>query len=173
VPASAVPSPLPSSQRGPRLLLAGFVAGALGVLLFHQPLLALLTQAGLANATPYATRPAALTGVPQIVSTSFWGGLWGVVFALVLPRFGGAARRLAAGLVLGALLPSLVAWFVVQPLRGLPPGNGWKPQSIATALSVNGAWGLGTAIVLALVAGPRRRVAARAGAATPGGASVR
>ena len=48
----------------------------------------------------------------------------------------------------GAVALSLVAWFVVAPLKGLPLAGGGRPAAIATALLVNGAWGLGTALLL-------------------------
>ena len=61
----------------------GFVAGFIAVLLFHQPALALLTQLGVAEASTYSFKATAPFGVPQLISLAFWGGVWGVVFALV------------------------------------------------------------------------------------------
>ena len=53
-----------------------------------------------------------------------------------------------AALAFGAIFPTLVAWFIVLPLKGLPVSSGFTPGGIITALSVNGAWGLGTALLL-------------------------
>ncbi len=50
--------------------------------------------------------------------------------------------------IFGALAPTLVAWLVVAPLKGLPFGNGWHAAGIATALLVNGAWGFGTGLFM-------------------------
>ena len=50
--------------------------------------------------------------------------------------------------LLGAIGPSLVAWFVVLPLHGLPPAGGWNPQVIVSALLVNAAWGLGYGLLM-------------------------
>ena len=74
------------------LLGLAFVAGFLAVPVFHQPMLALLHGLGVTPGAPYATRPLPPLGVPQILSQSFWGGIWGIVFALAAPRFprGGA-----------------------------------------------------------------------------------
>ena len=50
----------------------------------------------------------------------------------------------------GAVLPTLVAWFVFAPMKGQPVGGGFAPAGIALALVANGLWGLGTGIGLAL-----------------------
>jgi hypothetical protein len=52
--------------------------------------------------------------------------------------------------IFGAAAPSRVAWFVVMPLKGMPLRSGWHAAGIATALLVNGAWGLGTGLFLRL-----------------------
>ena len=50
--------------------------------------------------------------------------------------------------MLGALLPSIVALFVVMPLKGMPAAGGWSPAIIAGALLLNGAWGIGLALFM-------------------------
>lgn len=130
-----------------RQIALAFVAGALAVLLFHQPLLWLLHAAGVTPATPYrlqATRP---FGVPQLWSLAFWGGIWGIVLVAVLSL---SRNRWLAALAIGAIAPSLVAWFVVMPLKGQPLGGGWSASMILTALLVNAAWGLGTVLLFDL-----------------------
>lgn len=134
------------------LLGLAFVAGVLAVPLFHQPMLVLLHAVGVTPAAPYAMRPLPPFGVPQVVSQSFWGGVWGVVFALVAPRFPRGPGYWAAAALFGAFALSLVAWFVVAPIKGLPAAGGGRPAAIATGLLVNGAWGLGTALLLRLAA---------------------
>ena len=54
------------------------------------------------------------------------------------------------------IFPTLVAWFVVAPLKGLPMAGGFKPNNMITGLCVNAAWGLGTGILLALYRRSRR-----------------
>jgi hypothetical protein len=93
-------------------------------------------------------------GVPQIWSIAFWGGVWGAVLAATLARMDGA-RLLAAALVFGAVFPTLVAWFLVAPLKGQPMAAGFVPMAMAIGPIVNGAWGLGTGIGLALFGRPR------------------
>jgi hypothetical protein len=128
-------------------IVIGFIAGFLAVLLFHQPVLALLVSLGISKATVYSLQATAPFGVPQILSIAFWGGVWGVLFALIesrLPR--GVAYWLCAFLF-GAILATLVAWFVVAPLKGQPVAGGWQAARMLTGFIINGAWGLGTALL--------------------------
>ncbi|HYZ34482.1 MAG TPA: hypothetical protein VE684_19610 [Crenalkalicoccus sp.] len=137
--------------RAPSATLLGlaFIAGFLAVPLFLQPMLALLHVLGITPAAPYAMRPLPPFGVPQVLSQSFWGGVWGIAFALVAPRFPRGAGYWVAAALFGAFALSLVAWFIVAPIKGLPVAGGGRPAAIATGLLVNGAWGLGTALLLA------------------------
>jgi hypothetical protein len=66
---------------------------------------------------------------------------------------GHRARRCArpAAIIFGAIAPTLVAWFVVAPLKGQALAAGWVPARMAIGPIVNGAWGLGTAIGLCLL----------------------
>ena len=132
-----------------RWTLVGFVAGAASVLLFHQGAFALLHALDLTARAPYSTQPTSPWGIPQIWSITLWGGVWGVLLAATLARLEG--RRLTLGaLVFGAILPTLVAWFVVAPLKGQPMAGGLVPMAMAVGLIVNGAWGVGTGLGLAL-----------------------
>ncbi|HYC45623.1 MAG TPA: hypothetical protein VED01_09080, partial [Burkholderiales bacterium] len=126
-------------------LLYGFAAGFIAVLLFHQPALALLNQIGLAQATLYSLKSTAPFGVPQIVSIAFWGGVWGMLFAAVEQRFPRGAAYWLAAFAFGAILPTLVAWFVVAPLKGQPMAGGWQMSRMLVGPIINGAWGFGTA----------------------------
>lgn len=137
----------------PGCLLVGFISGMLAVLLFHQGAVALLHALGTITRPPYSMQPTSPWGVPQIWSTTFWGGGWGVVLAAMLSRWDGAKLVIAAA-VLGALLPTLVGWFIVAPLRGQPIG---LPASAMIGPIVNGAWGLGTGIGLAILGRKRLR----------------
>ncbi len=141
-----------------RWWVAGFIAGALGVLLGHQPMLALLNAQHFVNAHAYSARPTGPLHVPQIVSTCFWSGLWGVVFAWAQRRFPRGPAYWLLAFAFGAALPTLVAWLVVPPLKGLPI-RGFDIHRILVGVVVNGAWGLATALVLRAMlqgAGPAR-----------------
>jgi hypothetical protein len=127
----------------PRKLLIGFVAGAIGVLAFHQLVLLVLHALELVPFAPYSLRPTAPLGVPQVISTAFWGGIWGILLVLFMARVPAADRPWAA-VVFGAVLPSLVAALVVTPLKGGDMAAWLAPGRILLALLINGAWGLGT-----------------------------
>jgi len=129
-------------------LAVGFVAGIIGVVVFHQLALAALHAAGLTPGMAYSTKPTSPMGVPQFVSLAFWGGLWGILGALLFQRLTGA-RLVATFVVFGAIAPTLVAWFVVAPMKGLPMAAGFKPAAMMVGPMVNAAWGLGTGLVLA------------------------
>lgn len=126
-----------------------FLAGFLATLIFHQGLLAVLHAAGPAP-VPFNMTPTAPFGVPAVLSLAFFGGLWGIVLRLVLAGTSGAAYWTRA-VVVGALGPSLVAWLVVMPLKGLGVAGGFDPKIIVGALLVNAAWGFGTGLLLRLL----------------------
>jgi hypothetical protein len=128
----------------------GFVAGVAATLLVHQGMLTLLHSAGLVPATAFSLEPTQPFGVPQVWSLAFWGGVWGIIFVWVVGHLPQEKLYWVDAVIFGALAPTLIAWFVVDPLKGLPLGNGWHAAGIATALLVNGAWGLGTAVFLRL-----------------------
>lgn len=128
----------------------GFAAAASSVLLFHQGMWIILWVIGLMPAAPFPVRPIPPLGIPQIVNLCFWGGLYGAVYGLVLPRLPATAPRWLLGLGLG-LCAVLVSWFVVAPIKGLPMAGGFVPQRMLISLLINGAWGVGTALILHLL----------------------
>ena len=140
-----------------RWLAGGFVFGALAVLIFHQGALGLLYAVGLAPRAPYALQATAPFGIPQVWSTAAWGGLWGVVLAAALQRLEGA-RIVLASTLFGMLLPTLVAWFIVAPIKGQPLAAGFVPSGMSVGLIVNAAWGFGTGLGLVALSGRRRRI---------------
>jgi uncharacterized membrane protein len=131
-----------------RRLLFGFIAGFLATLIFHQIALELLH---LANVTPrgaWSMQPVPPFGVPSVISLSFWGGVWGIIMIPVIDRFRGVAYWLWA-IVFGAIAPTLVAAFVVAPLKHQPMPH--TPKMALLGLTVNGAWGFGTALFYRLL----------------------
>jgi len=141
------------SQHLERRLPLAFVAGFLGVLLFHQPMLGVLHALGLTSLTPYPVGATLPLGVPRVLSLAFWGGVWAIPLALVLMCLRAGAGYWWTALLFGAIGPSMVNWLVVLPLKGAPIGGGWQPTAILTALIINGAWGLGTALLLRWASG--------------------
>ncbi len=128
----------------------GFVAGFIAVLVFHQAMIGILYVLGVIGAPPYRLAPVPPFGVPSVINSAFWGGVWGIVFALVERRFPRGDGYWLAALLFGALAPTLVAWFVVAPLKGLPAGPPLSARILIGPI-VNGAFGLGTAFFLQLL----------------------
>jgi hypothetical protein len=137
-----------------RSLVIGFICGAVSVLIFHQGAWALLHAIGVMPRAAYPMAATAPFGIPVVWSLAFWGGVWGVLLAAALGRLRGA-RLIVAATVFGAILPTLVAWFVVAPLKGQPMAGGFAPKAMMIGPIVNAAWGLGTGIGLALFRRPR------------------
>jgi hypothetical protein len=130
-------------------LAMAFVAGVVATLVFHQLTLWILHHAGIVPFAPFNMAPTKPLGVPDVVSLSFWGGVWGVLFQLTLPRwFKGNAYWIAA-IVAGGIFPTLVFMFVVFPLKfgGMPPD---LVGLFIIGFILNAAWGLGWALFMAL-----------------------
>ncbi|MGZ5494444.1 MAG: hypothetical protein ACXW3E_14285 [Thermoanaerobaculia bacterium] len=134
--------------------LFGFVAGFVATLIFHQIALQLLHTAGIAPNPAWPMKPVPPFGVPQVISLAFWGGVWGAIMIPVIDRRRGGAYY-AIAIVFGAILPTLVAWFLVAPLKHQPVASGWNPRRMMIGPIVNAAWGLGTAALYRLFARAR------------------
>jgi len=132
----------------PMRAFLGFIAAAIAVLTFHQGMVAVLHAVGWAPFMPYRTTPVPPFGIPVIVSNCFWGGLYGAVFGLAMPRF--TWPTWLCGLILG-LIAALVGWFIVAPLKGNPIGGGWVPANMLRSVVINGFWGLGVGVILPLL----------------------
>jgi hypothetical protein len=70
----------------------------------------------------------------------------GVLLWLAIARFDGSGLYWISAAVLGAIAPSIVALFVVFPLKGQPVAGSWKPAILVGALILNAAWGTGVAL---------------------------
>ena len=128
--------------------LVAFLAGFVSTLVFHQGLLAILHRAGVSPRAAYQTTPTAPFGVPMVLSLAFWGGVWAAALLPLLSRWSAGWPYWVAWLVAGAIGPTVVALLVVLPLKGKPIGT--DPKLVVGALMLNGAWGLGVALLLRL-----------------------
>lgn len=129
--------------------LRGFLAGFASTLVFHQGALYVLNLLTGAGRAVWSMAPVPPLGVPAVISLAFWGGLWGVLLAYLLRSQRGLGYWLLA-IVLGAILPSLVALLIVFPLKGMAFAAGGDLRIWIAALILNGAWGLGVALFLRL-----------------------
>lgn len=145
----------PQSGVSGKYLLFGFIAGFIAVPLGHQVMAYIfyLTMPG--RAFPWNMGPANAAafkafGLPTLVNISFWGGVWGIVWALVAPYCGRGLVKYVAGLLFGGVVVTAGAAYLVPAIKGLNFGT---PSWIGFGL--NGAWGLVTALLLDLIAKKR------------------
>ena len=125
--------------------LLGFIAGFVATLLFHQIALQLLHMANIAPAAAWPMKPVPPFGVPAVIQLAFWGGVWGAILIPIIDSRRGSTYYVLA-IILGAILPTLVAWFLVAPLKHQPIAAGWNPKRMMIGPIVNACWGLGTAL---------------------------
>jgi hypothetical protein len=137
----------------------GFLAAAIAVLTFHQGMWELLHLAaipGLGMPAWFPMDGVPPWGVPKLANLCFWGGLYGVAFGLLMPKF--TMPLWLCGLMTG-LIASLVGLFVVPAIKGLPVGGGWVLMNWLRSFLINGSWGVGLGVFLPflLPAGPADR----------------
>ena len=134
------------SSKTAKRLAVGFVAGFISVFVFSSGAIALYQVAG--APVPFAAwslAPVPPFGVPQTVSAAFFGGLWGIGYAVVERWLTARLGWLAGGTVYGAL-PLLALWFLVFPLKGIPVGAGFTAFGLQQGIVLHAAFGLGLAI---------------------------
>jgi hypothetical protein len=131
-------------------VLKSFIAGFISTLIFHQGVLALLHAADISPRAAYVMTPTAPLQIPSVISLAFWGGVWGIALWYLI-RGRKPASYWTMATVIGALGPTLVALLVVLPLKGMPVGGGWDPKLIVGGLILNGAWGIGVALLMRLM----------------------
>ena len=134
-----------------RTVIVGFVAGALSVLVFHQLGFWLASKLLGTTFTLYNMRPVPPWGVPTIVSLAFWGGLWGIAAAFLVPRLPGVLNGVLGWILFAFIIVTLVNWFVVLPIKGLPMGNGFRLPGVVVVPIVYGVWGFGMWVFAGLI----------------------
>jgi hypothetical protein len=89
-------------------------------------------------------------GIPAIANHMFWGGLWGIVFALVWHKIPVNAWWLK-GLVFGWLIVVLANWIVIPLIRNQALFAGLDPKRMLTGLLILGGFGMATAVIYGLL----------------------
>ncbi len=142
-----------------KVILIGFICGAIAVIAFHQGLLYVLyhqfplikSLTGAADSfrpqgPGFSFRGVPPFGVPQVLSLAFWGGMWGILLAALI-RWA-RAPDLLTGFLVGAVACTVVGFTVVAQLRGVPMWGGANSVTWWRAVLLNGAWGWGTAFLM-------------------------
>jgi hypothetical protein len=157
-------------------IFAGFIAGALAVLIFHQGMYVLMQTFGLPlRGAPYRMTPSPLwpelfglfkmaaVSVPGIVHQSIWGGLWGILFAFLIDRMPGGPA-IVKGFLFGMIFPMLIGSWLLVPLvkggtmfAGAFAKDGFNVLALRNGFLLNGvAFGIGLGILYPLLSRRKR-----------------
>jgi hypothetical protein len=147
-------------------IIFGFLAGALSVLVLHQPIILILKTIGMIPATAvvynidaHRNAPAVIAnlfagfgfkGFPIILNSIFWGGLWGILFAFIHPKLPGGLL-IIKGIIFGLLLVILSNWIVLPLIRGEALFAGMVPQRLAVGALLQAGFGLGIGLFYGLL----------------------
>lgn len=132
-------------------LLLGFIAGALATPTIHELIIWGLQQSGIFLRPAWPLDPYGPLSVPRIANATFWGGLWGSVFALAHACLGSMSLTIK-GLIFGILGPALIGVFVLVPLiKGGSIFLGGDVIKIAAVCLVLAGWGAMTGFVYGLL----------------------
>lgn len=123
-------------------LLIGFVAGVIAVVTVHEIIDYILYSAGVFPRVPWSLEPSAVTGVPQIVSDAFWGGVWGSIFAALYTLLPGGGPVLK-GVIFGLIGPAVIGVFILVPLitGRFPLFFGFDPALIGSVVLILAGFG--------------------------------
>ncbi len=125
--------------------IIGLHRGLWSVLIFHQARLLHRHRArGSAARIVHNMRPVPPFGVPLILSAAFWGGLWGIVGAYIVPRLPVWMDGPTGWILFAGIVVTLVNWFIVLPIIGVArsatdstyPASSWCRSSTCAT----GAW---------------------------------
>ena len=127
-------------------LLRGIAAAAISVLFVHQVIVFILHKSGLWPGKPYSTAPVGPLGVPTILNSVFWGGVWGVVYALfheMLP----AAPTWLHGVTFGCLMAVFSNSLLVPLLKRQPLFFDFDVKKLVSVFLILSGFGAGLALL--------------------------
>ena len=140
----------------------GFIAAAISVLVVHEGIIFLLNAGGFTQGRGWSMTPAIPPwGVPRLVNNVFWGGLWGVMFALLYQWIPGGWSWLK-GLIFGLAIVVVSNWILLPLIKGQVFGQpnqvlfaAWNPTRMWLTGVIVGGFGLGLGIIYGLIARDR------------------
>ena len=134
-------------------IFLGCVAGAVSVLLFHQTSLQILFWLGLAPQAAFRVAHVPPFNMPMVVSITFWGAVYGGIFAALTARLRKPLWWFGWPLGLCAML---MGWFVFLPLKGQPMAFGGQIGPMLRTFLAYSLWGVGVTLIMPLLQ-PRSR----------------
>ena len=157
---------MPAPGFSVRNLLLGFIAGAIAVAIFHQTVVYVLVATGMLPATsiPWNMKAYGPLGVPTIVNSMFWGGLWGALFGVIWDKLPGGAMWLR-GLIYGLIIVVVSNWTLLPLIRAHVFGvtnaaqialfSGGDPKRMLNTVLIQMGFGIGLAIIFNVIAKAR------------------
>jgi hypothetical protein len=131
----------------------GFLAGAVAVITAHEAITYGLSQVVLTGRTGWDMQPVPPWGVPRVLNSMFWGGLWGVLFALAYDWLPGGTAWLK-GLICGLVVAVAGSWTLVPLIKGHLFGQadqvlfgGLDLQRMLVTIVVVGGFGLALGVI--------------------------
>jgi hypothetical protein len=135
----------------------GFIAAAISVIVVHEAAVYALTRVGLGGGTAWGMQPIPPWGVPRLVNNVFWGGLWGVLFALIYERVPGD-KAWFKGLAYGLIIVVVSNWTLLPLIKGQVFGQpnhalfgGLNPRRMVSTTLVVGSFGLALGVLYGLL----------------------
>lgn len=131
----------------PSTLAFGFLCAFLAVFFFHQAVIGFYHGMGWGPNPPFRQTPIPPLGVPQIWNACFWGGMWGILFALLEPKRPAFLPLWLFAVIFCLALPLVLgAWIVVPLIKGLPLFANGNTTAMLRSLAIYAVWGIGLAI---------------------------
>lgn len=131
----------------PTTLAFGFLCAFLGVLFFHQGTITFFHGLGWVAGPAFRQTPVPPLGVPLVWNAAFWGGMWGILFAILEPRRPAAMPLWLFAILFCLLLPLVVgAWILVPLIKGTPLFANGNTAAMARAIGIYTMWGFGLAL---------------------------
>ena len=158
-------------------IIAGFLAGALAVLIFHEGMYVLMQQMGLPlRGSPWNMAKAPLwieltrslkmqpLTLPVIANQAVWGGMFGILFAFLVDRMPGG-MTLVKGFLFACIFPMLLgSWLLIPMIKGgdLFAGafakGGFNYMALRNGFLLNGlAFGIGLGLLYPILVRAFRR----------------
>lgn len=128
------------------LIFIGFIAGFISTIVFHQGILEILFQFGIIPKAPYSMTPTKPFAIPAFISLAFWGGIWGIIPAVIFKHNSVKFAYWLKLFIFGGVFPPLYAALIVFPLKGI--AMNYTPPTIFLMFMINAIWGVGTGVVI-------------------------
>lgn len=147
-----------AKSTGGKILLIGFIIGALAMMAFHQAFLHVLHHH--AHKLPMVTealgrfpmafdfRPLPPHGIPMLALQGLWGGVWGIIIAILVRITRIGSFDLPLGLIFGGIAITAAETTALPGLIGLPSLNSGNEPALIRAVILNATFGFGTVFFL-------------------------